>query len=81
MRWAVLLVGLAGCVPAPELTGNAQGGVVTYHTSRAASDVHGRGANVGFGLAEQHCRGHGRTAVVRMVDDIGGSLVFICTAP
>jgi hypothetical protein len=79
MRAMVLLaaVVLAGCA-GPELAGNAEGGVVTYGTSRASQDWHGRGANVGFSMAERHCRSFGRAARVLTVDDLGGALVFEC---
>lgn len=78
MRKIVLLLALAGCTAAPELTGNANGGVVTFGTRRADEMAHGRGPNVAFRLAEDHCSRFGRSATIQQSSDMHGSVAFAC---
>lgn len=78
MKWiALALPLLAVACSAPELTGNDHGGVVTFGTRRADETFHGRGANVGFQMAQDHCARFGRSAQVTGTD-ASGTLTFAC---
>jgi len=74
----VALLSLGGCAAAPELTGNSDGGVVTWGTRPVDEMVHGRGANVGFQMAEAHCARFGRGARVLQSVDRGAGMSFVC---
>ena len=81
MRVVVLAaLALVGCTNPPELTGNAEGGVVTYGTRPIDETVHGRGANVAVQMADAHCQRFGRIARMQQSVDRGAGITFVCVA-